>query len=613
MLSVSGIVFAGAFGFYILRFKKIAFNNATELVDAYVRENSNKISAEFNTDMGICRSLSNTIASLNAFHSEEDWDLYTNILMVTDKNSTGYLNVWSSFELSAFEKGYSKNYGRRVLNVYSLNNKQYVNDYFKNLEGDDTGSSYLLLKTNKKEAIVEPYLFSLSGKKEEEKLVTSFCVPIIKNNRFIGLTGVDVGLERYEKLTDKIKPYDQSYSLMIANNGSIISHPDQKMINTDIKESEPEMEKLFTVSDQIKKGKYFSFIFRKNGERLYYSFSPIEIGATATPWSIVTITPVSSMFKKANAIMNQTLILGVFGFIIFGFVTWFNVNKLMTILKKFTIFAQRINSGDLTATLEFEKDDEIGQLASSLKNMSASLRNIVNQIKINAENITTTSNNLSKNSQSLSYTSSQQASEVEEIASTLDEIVTYIEQNANDSKNTEIIALKTRTEILQGKNASEKANESINNIVEKNQIISDIAFQTNILALNAAVEAARAGIHGRGFSVVASEVRKLAEMSKDAANQINQLSKIVLIDSYESNNKLAAIVPEVEKTTGLVQNIVLASREQLEGVRQINISIQQLNNISQNHAASAETLASSAEEISTQAQQLQKLVEIFKS
>jgi methyl-accepting chemotaxis protein len=614
MLSVSAIVFAGAFGFYFYRFEKVTFDNATKLVDSYSRENANKISAEFNTDMGICRSLANTFASLNAFHDVEDWDLYTNILKEINQKSTDYLYVWASFEHSAYEKGYTKNFGRRVINVSTVNARQQVDTYFKNMEGDDPGSSYLNIKTSKKESVVEPYLFSSTGKKDDERLVTSFCVPTIKNGRFIGLAGVDIGLERYEALANKVKPYDESYAVMIANNGSIISHPDKAMINKNISDIYPELIKSTDINGKIKNGENLSLISRVNGAKVYFSFSPINVGETETPWSLATITPVKSMFKHANNIIFQTILLGLFGFLVFGFITWFNVHKLMEVLKSFTQFAKKINQGDLTAKLDYkEADDEIGELALSLKNMSNSLHHIVNQIKINSENIISASNTLSASSQSLSFTSSKQAAEVEEIASSLDEIVTYIEQNASDSKMTETIALKTRASIIEGNEASAKADSSIHDIVTKNQIIADIAFQTNILALNAAVEAARAGEHGRGFSVVATEVRKLAELSKKSADEITILSKIALNDSSEARNKLQVIVPEVEETTNLVQNIVLASHEQSEGVRQINISIQELNTITQEHATSAESLAVSAEELSAQAHQLQDLVETFKT
>jgi len=256
--------------------------------------------------------------------------------------------------------------------------------------------------------------------------------------------------------------------------------------------------------------------------------------------------------------------------------------------------------------------NELGKLTMAMTKMSDKLRMFVQTIKASSSNIMSASNDLNNASQSLSSSSNQQASSLEQISSSMEQMTSNIHQTAANASQAEKIALSASKGIEKVREASEKSNNSIKLIAEKITIINDIAFQTNMLALNAAVEAARAGAYGKGFSVVASEVKKLAERSKQAADEIDALSSDSVAITEEASVTLNQIIPDIEKTSRLVQEISAASIEQNSGAEQINQAIQQLNNVTQENAAEAEQLATHSDELSGQAHQLEELIAFFK-
>jgi methyl-accepting chemotaxis protein len=345
--------------------------------------------------------------------------------------------------------------------------------------------------------------------------------------------------------------------------------------------------------------------------------------------TMVHLNEVGSIFKELvekskDYIMTDEIMLTQAGRTRFGVIIFSIVASIMAIVLAIVIargiispinkgvkFAEEVAKGDLTATVDVNQKDEIGQLAKSLKNMVAKLRSIVGDVIAGSENIASASQEMSSTSQEMSQGSNEQASSAEEVSSSMEEMAANIQQNTDNAQQTEKIALKAAKDIEEGNKSVEITVQSMKNIADKITIISEIARQTNILALNAAVEAARAGEHGKGFAVVAAEVRKLAERSQIAASEIDEVSKNSVEIAEKSGKVLAAIVPDIQKTAKLVQEISAASIEQRAGSDQVNNAIQQLNQVTQQNAAASEELATSSEELSSQAEQLKDLVGYF--
>ena len=356
--------------------------------------------------------------------------------------------------------------------------------------------------------------------------------------------------------------------------------------------------KMMNGESRIEKIKFY-------GQKYYTAYSSIGDEKISTDWAFAMMVPEKAFMGSVD--MMKILMLVVTLIFIVGsvIISWIYASSISKPLNSIRDALSNFSRGNLIIKKEDLKlveklknrKDELGDMTNALSNMVTSLIKTIQSVRESAMNVRAGGEQLSSSSQAVSSGASEQAASTEEMSATMEQMTSNIRQTADNAAKTSQIAAKTNADSEAGGLAVNEAVEAVKTISEKIGVIEDIAGQTNMLALNAAIEAARAGDAGKGFAVVASEVRKLAERTQASA----------------AGKMIGGLVPSIEETSMLIQEIATASREQDNGAQQVSTAIVQLDSVVQQNASAAEEMAAMAEELSSEAHKLVQTIAFFKT
>jgi methyl-accepting chemotaxis protein len=685
MIVVAGIIIFASF----LYVRRILSEGAYTEARQTAAMSATEVERRLDIPMDAARTLAQAFSSATSLEPEDRRGALSGMLRRVMEGNGDFLAVWTVYEPDALDgmdaahrDAPGSNEAGRFTAVWSRTDGE--SELSTSTEEDlETLDYYRIPRASRTETALQPYLdtYEEGG---PEILMTSCIAPVTsEDGTFLGVVGIDIEMDTLTGILDAIHPYGAGYAFLVGPTGDVISHPDRNLIT-----------KSFLDLVDAPTGTTMKGVFAQGAEwsgtrtmqggagASYIVLTPVRIGSSPSPWTFGVSLPLSAVMADVRSLV---LVLGA-ALIVLLLITWLAMVVIVRILvrplRRAVEVTDLLAEGDLTQSLAGEGRDEIGSLARAINNMAARLAGILRQVRDSAGRVSRSSDSLAGAAQRLASGSHSQADTLGETVAGMGELSGSMEQVAERARTQEQTMARSAEEMRQlkevvariehtlasvaaaGEESMRKAregSESVTRVVTAIQsiaagseriegivsLISDIADQTNLLALNASIEAARAGENGRGFSVVASEVGKLADRSASSAKEIAALitqsavavatgvhlaqeslsaMETIITGSRKTSLMLGELGGEVqdgvkatrgvdeamEKVTTISRGIAVSTSEQATTVAMLSQSVEHVDELTRQASKAAEEMSASTRELSALSRTLSGMVEQFR-
>jgi methyl-accepting chemotaxis protein len=635
------IILGGLLAYIGNQNQKTAVGAATSLA----RASGEKIAMSAKTEIELAADAARTLAdSMQAMKKSNltNRETVNEMLRKVLENNPKFLDTWMLWEPNAFD-GLDANYaGEEGLdptgrfNTYWVKSgSAYTMSFNEGYDQAGVGDFYQIPKSSGKETLLNPYIYKLDN---VDTLMAGLVVPIKIDNKFVGAIGIDFKLDQLQSMMAEFTLYDTGKATIYSNNGAFVTSHVKEQMGKKMSEVS-QASTVSSIMNSIKEGK----VYESSDNGLYSLFTPINIGRTDTPWSVGISIPMKEITAESNQMLYATITAGVLAMILLGVVVVWLTQAIVRPITASIKIGEAMAQGDFTQDvpkLYVKRKDEIGVLARVFQTITDSMRDMLGQVNLSTAQVAAATQQISASAEQLASGSNTQAESAQninelfkELSAGINSVATSAEQASELASRTSVIAVEGGKVVQQSIDGMNVVNQQMSRLAEDSHkigeiidVIDEIAEQTNLLALNAAIEAARAGEQGRGFAVVADEVRKLAERSGQATKQIATIIKGMQVNTEQSVKAVAdgvlssqktgeafeSIISMVNESTGKVTEIAAASEEQAAQSSEVLSSIESISATTQEAAASSEETASTAQSLAHLAENLNHTVTRFK-